>query len=371
MARRILLSLSVLLALACGPADSGGDPDPMPDRPCRAERCGPAEFQAALPSRERLMIGFGGGNATRISQPGVVISSLDATSEHLELIDENADGIDELIGDVWDELEWVIGSEPELEEEGETWWRTASEDDPDVELLLVATEDDTGFTFQLYAGPEGIDPESSTEVIRADIDVDSEGEPENLMILIDLDEEASAYGTSTAGAISIEAQLGATTQIFFDLDEVSTEGEAPASSETTFLDLEGGVGVLEHVGVADEVSTHWLANWNATGAGRSDYVAQHEDLELGLLEEIGTNCWDASGGEVFDGFAVFDEAGQWYAEIDGEETSCAFSALENDPTADGDFENLPREGEWESIALESCVIDEDPGCPAPFFIDEE
>ena len=359
MSKISLLSLPILL-VACSSSPSNPDGN-VP--PCPSGNCGQESFRRAVPTRGDVRVQHPTGGRARsakvgserppIKNPGQL--HLDALSPALVAVDDEITEIDLFVDEVFTELEASSSTPPEVESDTEHVWRAPNADLAGHEDVLRVTTAD-GATFQIdYAiVPAGGDPETVTPVVSGEVRLADDDD----VLDFDLDVDLGAYteldpSFQATGIIRIAAMPpanGGLSEHWFDFEGVSFDGGPVETSLTTAWAYGDGDGALEYVADIDGAQTTVYARWDARG-GRYDHHSEYVDPDFGLIDEIVTNCWDVSGGETFDAFAVIDQNLDYYGELDGAESSCAFGPVEDHPDPGADFENLPADGEWEKLEL--------------------
>jgi hypothetical protein len=342
-----VLSFLVIGSLAACGGGGGGDDDPLP---CPSGDCGQESFRRAVPTSARLRIAQPTGSAHK---PGGV-QSLDAVSDALVDVTAEVDEINGVIDDIFDDLDDAVSTTPEVESDTEHQWRFELPDLPGLEeVVRVSSDDGVVFTIEDFVGPAGLAPGDVAPVLHGDVSVDGD-EATDLGLTVDLDAFADATGEVAQGEIVIAVMPldGGEDEVWFDFHEVSFDGEAPETSRTTaWIWGEGSVG-LEYLADVEDAQATVYARWD-DGGGRYDHHVAWTDPDAGPLEEIATNCWTVSGEEVFDAWAVFDVEGTYYGELDGEEGSCEFGPVADHPDPGSDFDDLPADGEWDDLELNS------------------
>jgi hypothetical protein len=376
--RSVCIAIGLSTALACGGGDDGGDgsiDDPPPA--CPSGDCGDEAFRRAIPTAGSVRIGFRRPSArTAPGASGGAVSSsqlaLEALSPALLEVSEYVDGINGIIDDIFLDLEELAGTTPEIEEETLHQWRG---DDPDLpgheDVLIVTTDDEVTYELELHIGPAGFEPDETTPVMAGTVTVEDEVKSE-FHLVIDFD-AATAIDPSidVSGTLDIAAMPfdGGPREIWYDLRDVSFGGEPPETSRTTYWVFAEDSGALEYVAATDHAEATVFARWDGDG-GRYDHHAAYDHEELGPVDEIMTNCWDASGAEVFDAWALIDDTASLYGELDGDEADCEFGPVADHPDPGDEFASLPGDGEWDEIELRSldeeggkCDLDVDPFAP--------
>jgi hypothetical protein len=141
-------------------------------------------------------------------------------------------------------------------------------------------------------------------------------------------------------------------EIWYDFAQFADGDEPLEDSITTYWTFDDGSGALEYLADFDDAEVTVYVRWGDDG-GRYDHHALYEDPDLGLVDDIATNCWAADGAELFDAWAVIDQALDYEGEIDGDEADCAFGPVADHPDPGADFDDLPEEGEWDDLELDA------------------
>lgn len=352
-----LLSNILLLSIAA----CSESPTPAGELPgCRTGNCGKSSFRAAVPTRAELRIASPTGKArmrraTAATVPPIGHSrhvALEAVSPALLMVDEQVVEINTVIDSVFGDLEAAAGTTPEVESDTEHQWRTADSDVPGHDnVLRITSSDGVRFEVDYFFVPTGGalagEPLVSGEVIaRADDDLEFELE-------IDLDAAADANAAFDGqGQIVIAAKplAGGEAELWYDYHAVSIEGSAVETSRTTSWSWAPDSGALEFLADIEGVEATIYARWDSDG-GRYDHHLSWNDPDVGLVDEIATNCWSPSGAEDFDAWAVIDQDLNYYGELDGDEADCDFGPAADHPMPGADFDDLPEDGEWELLEL--------------------
>jgi hypothetical protein len=366
MTPRFTLALALTSLAACGTeSPSGGGGNQLPD--CKSGNCGQEKFRRAVPTRGEVRIGHPTGRAAakriaskkagQIRQAPVGRArpaALEPVSPALLEVDDQVAEIDDVVDELFAELEGAAGTTPEVESDTEHRWRSP---DPELagrdDVLEVTTANGVDFDVAFYIVPTGAGTDGATPVIHGEVKLADDDDVLDFNLDIDLD----AYGDADAafdgtGLIVVAAMplAGGLAEHWFDYHDVSF-GNAPAeTSRTTAWAFEEDSGALEYVADFDGNDATIYARWDASG-GRYDHHTTFTDPDVGLVDEIATNCWGASGGETFDAWAVIDQDLNFYGELDGEESSCSFGPAEDHPSPGADFADLPERGEWETLEL--------------------
>jgi hypothetical protein len=355
----VVSSLLVIAIAACGTESSSTPPDKLPD--CPSGNCGKESFRRAVPTRAEVRIDRPTGNARIRREPGVkapVIGrkravALEAISPALLAVDDQVIEIDEMIDDVFGELEASSTTTPEIESDTEHRWRV---DDPELvgheDVLRITTTDESRFEVEYFIVPAGSDPDAATPVVHGEVRL-ADDDQVDFELTVDLDAFALVDTSLDAtGEIVIAAMplANGESEHWFDYHAVSFDGGPVETSRTTAWAFDETSGALEFVADYDGDQVTIYARWDDRG-GRYDHHVEFVDPDVGLVDEIATNCWDPTGGEDFDAWAVIDQSLDFYGELDGSEASCVFGPVADHPNPDGEFDNLPAEGEWEKLEL--------------------
>lgn len=340
-----LVLLGSMLA-ACGGDDGGGGPDPLP--PCPAGNCGKEAFRRAVPLASKVRI-----DGPR--QQKRALYTLESPSSALLEVEEHIAGIDGLIDDIFGDLEEVAGTTPEVESDTEHLWRIAEGEEGGYdELLHITTADDTTFQIEYLLAPDGGGPDDAEPIIHGTVVTDGD-EQADFDLTIDLDVLDAVVGEGLSGDIVIaEMPFDAgDREVWYDFHAVDLGDGDVENSRTTYWEFDDeGSSALEFVAEwEDQIATAY-ARWD-DGGGRYDHHTAYFDEFLGQVDEIATSCWTFDGAEEFDGWAMIDETGSYYGEIDGVEDDCQFGPVEDHPDPGSDFDDLPGEGEWDDLELNS------------------
>jgi hypothetical protein len=333
-------SLCFLLA-ACSSSSS-----PTPDVPdCPSGNCGQTSFRRAVPTRAKVRI-------DRPTGVGQRRAPLELVSPALLAIDERIVAIDDMVDELFAELEASATVPPEIESDREHVWRSV---DPELagrdDVLRITTTDGVDFQIAYHIVAHGA-AAGGAPVIRGSVHV-----PDDEILDFDLTIDLAAYTVADPayvgrGEILLAAMpfAGGTAEHWFDFRNVSIGGSAVANTLTTAWTFVDDSGALEYMGDVDGVPTTAYARWDARG-GRYDHHLQYVEQDLGLVDEIMTNCWGATGAEDFAAWAVIDQAKNFYGELDGDEADCAFGPVADHPDPGSDFDDLPPAGTWKLLEL--------------------
>ncbi len=374
---------------ACGSSDSNskGTSDLDPEIPCAADNCGESRFRSAVPSRDTVRIQFAGAsqnfinpesNSSPTSGIGSTRQALEALSPELAQTEAYVGEINSIVDGLFETFEELASTTPEEESEFLHAWRQISEDDPNVDEILVVTAiDDNSYTIELVMGEAGIAIEEGFSVVSGEVHLDDNEDKTDFEITIDLDAASSVIGgLDSTGAIVLSAQPldGGLREVWYDFDAVGGIDGPTETSRTTYWNFDATSSALEFVGEEHEELTTIFVRWDE-GGGRYDHHVEWESPDFGIVDEIATNCWDESGAELFDGFALIDSDLSYFGEVDGDEEDCDFGPVDGHPNPSSEFANLPAEGEWQELEFGDGGINEcqdDPfavGCP-PLCDDE-
>lgn len=340
-----------------------GSPSTNSDLPCPSGNCGKEPFRRAVPTRAEVKIAQPTGGKARIHR---ATSSevprlghtrpvgLEAVSPALVAVDDQIIEIDEVVDEVFTELENAATTTPEVETDGEHQWRVA---DPELagkdDVLVITTEDGVAFDVEYYIVPTGADPGDADapvvhgEVRLADDDVADFDLTVDLDAYADVDSSFSGQGDIVIAAMPFDGGLS---EHWYDYHEVAFDDDAPETSRTTYWAFGEDSGALEFVADHEGELATIYARWDDNG-GRYDHHVEFVDPDVGLVDEIATNCWSASGAEEFDAWALIDQQHNFYGELDGDEDACEFGPAEDHPNPTEEFDNLPAEGEWDALEL--------------------
>jgi len=333
----VLLLTSIGIAggmAACGGGGGGGDPLP----PCPTGNCGKASFRKAIPTRQQMLVPFAGASA-RIGTAAVgeVSAAYGATADHVAEINDTLDGL-------FEDLEQLAGTTPEIEEDDLHQWRI-TEADLDI-VLVLTTSDEVQFQLAYYVGEPGFDPAPGDEVAASTITVDDEG-LNDLTFDIDFDELTDRVPEVDAqGLLQVRFQpFGDEHEIWYDRTGFAVGDDEAEDSITTYWDFGDGDGALEYIAAfasGDEATAY--VRWDDAG-GRYD----HHALLDGAIDHVMTSCWSSGGIEEFDAWMELDGDQVIDGEIEGVEDDCDFGPVADHPAPGSDFDDLPQEGEWDDI----------------------
>ena len=267
------------------------------------------------------------------------------------------DDINATIEEVFDDFEDVAGTPPEIEEEGRHRWRKPDDVVSGLDrVLVVQTSQDGRFDVTFSLGTKGFDPTPSDAIVKGTVVVKGDARVE-FNLEVDFDAIAAVTpGFDSTGTLSIRAlpYAGGEREIWYDFRGYAEGGEAPEDSITTYWAFGPQDGALEYVGAAADEEVTVFTRWDTTG-GRYDHHAQYIEEQLGLIDDIATNCWSASSSEVFDAYAAIDQSLNYYGAIEGNEVDCAFGPVSGHPNPGQDFDSLPAQGEWDDIEFVSSL----------------
>ena len=335
-----------------------------PDLPCPSGNCGQEPFRRAVPTRAEVKIGHPTGGMARIRRAttGEVPRlghkrpvGLEAVSPALVAVDDQIIEIDNLVEEVFTELENTATTTPEVETDVEHQWRAPDPELPGKDdVLVIKSDDGVAFDVDFYIVPSGADPGAEPPVVHGEVRLADDDDVVDFELTVDLDAYAdvdpsfAGEGDIVIAAMPLE---GGHSEHWYDYHAVSFDDDEPETSRTTFWAFaEEDSGALEFVEDHDGELATVYARWDDTG-GRYDHHVEFVDPDVGLVDEIVTNCWSASGAEEFDAWALIDQELNFYGELDGEEDSCAFGPAEDHPNPTEEFDNLPAEGEWDALEL--------------------
>ncbi|HEU0030445.1 MAG TPA: hypothetical protein VFQ53_07430 [Kofleriaceae bacterium] len=350
-----------MTSFACGSSDSGGGGGGT--LPCPSGNCGKESFRRAVPTRSEVAIKHPTGKA-RIGArtPGTKAPmlghkrpvALEAISPALLAVDDQVVEIDAVVDEVFAELEGAAETTPEIETDTEHQWRVADPELPGQDdVLVITTSDGVQFDIDYYIVPSGADPEGAAPVVYGDVTLADDDDVFDFGLTIDLDAYALVDGTFAGQGEIVIASMplaGGLSEHWYDYHDVSFDGGPTETSRTTAWAFSETSGSLEFLSDYDGEFATVYARWDETG-GRYDHHVEFVDPDVGLVDEIATNCWDPTGAEDFDAWAVIDQSLNYYGELDGEEASCVFGPVEDLPNPSDEFDNLPADGEWETLEL--------------------
>lgn len=362
---RIFVPALALSLAACSSSSEGTGPgNPLPE--CKTGSCGKESFRRAVPTRSEVRVGHPTGSsssnarAARTARTGTIelgkarTAALEAISPALLAVDQEITEIDAVVDEIFAELEASASTTPEVETDTEHRWRVA---DPELsgydDVLRITSADGVRFAVDYYVVPAGAEPDAtdvpvvSGEVRLADADaLDFELE-------VDLDAFATVDPTYPGrGAIVVAAMplAGGLSEHWFDFHAVSFDGGTAQTSRTTAWAFAEDSAAIELVADFGGAQATVYARWDA-GGGRYDHHVEYVDPDVGLVDEIATNCWSATGREDFDAWAVIDQALAYYGELEGDEAACPFGPVADHPNPSAEFDNLPEDGEWALLEL--------------------
>lgn len=341
----LVFSISALALVACGGGGSDGGNGPLPG--CPSGKCGQESFRRAVPQKAAVRIDGPQQGRKRSAAP-----ALDSPSEALVIVEEHIAEIDELVDDIFTDLEEVAGTTPEIEEEGEHLWRVASDFEGFDELLHITTADDATFEIEYLIVPDGAGPDAAEPVIHGTV-ILADDEQDDFDLTIDLDalDEVAVEGMSGDIVIAEMPFEAGERELWYDYHEVDFGDGDVENGLTTYWDFgDAAGGAIEFFADwADQTATAY-ARWDDEG-GRYDHHTAYADPAHGQVDEIQTSCWGADGAEEFSGEAMIDAAGDYYGVIEGDEADCDFTPVADHPNPGDDFDDLPGEGEWDDLAL--------------------
>jgi hypothetical protein len=318
-----------------------------PDVPvCPSGNCGQTSFRTAVPTRAKVRI-------QRPTGVGQRRAPLDQVSPALLAVDERVVTIDKIVDELFTELEASATTTPEVETDLEHVWRSP---DPELagrdDVLRITTTNEVDFQIAYYIVPQDA-AAAGAPVIRGNVKLAADDEILDFDLTVDL----GAYTTADPaykgrGEILIAAMpfAAGVAEHWFDFRNVSIGNSAVVNTLTTAWTFADDSGSLEYIADVDGVPTTAYARWDARG-GRYDHHSQYVDANLGFVDEIMTNCWGPTGAEDFDAWAVIDEAGYYYGELDGNEGDCSFGPVADHPDPGTDFADLPPAGTWVLLDL--------------------
>ncbi len=382
--RNPLLLPSILLALGCGSEGGGGDTSTIdPEIPCREANCGESRFRSAVPARDSVRIQFGSqarvapsSESSLAPNIGRAQRALESTSPALLDTDEYVAEINGLVDGLFDNFEDLAGSAPEEESELLHVWRRESPEDASLdELLIVTAIDDETFSVELRTGDTGLGVDDGVALVYGEVVLDDEERKTDFSLTIDLDafsEVVPSAGITGDILLSGMPLDGGLREVWYDYHDVGPVDGETESRRTTYWIFAPDDGALEFLSDIHNEEATAFVRWDA-GGGRYDHHVAWNQGKLGFVDEIVTNCWDASGAELFDGYAMIADDGSYYGELDGEEGDCEFGPVDGHPDPSEEFADLPGDGEWQDLEFES-VEECDPNfekCDALCYDDPE
>jgi hypothetical protein len=317
-----------------------------------------------------------------VSEFGSSVRALETVSPIYQALALYVDDITTEIAEIFDDLQDVATIPPEVEETTLHRWRKPDAEEANLDRVLVLqSPDEREFELVYYLGTTGFDPTEADAVLTGTVYLDANGNKETFDLDVNLDALSTILDDFTAtGAIQISAMPfdGGAREIWYDFDAVAFDGDAPETSLTTYWIFEEGSGALEYLSSINDEEATVFARWDE-GGGRYDHHVQYNFDELGFVDDIATNCWNANAAETFDAWAVIDDDLNYYGEIDGFEDDCRFGPVDGHPNPGQDFDNLPAEGEWDDLELgeldgggDSPLCEDDPFDPDCIpFCDED
>ncbi|MGE0551662.1 MAG: hypothetical protein AB7O24_27805 [Kofleriaceae bacterium] len=372
---RTILVCSLLGAvIACGGGD-GGPSDPLP--PCPSGNCGKASFRRAVPTADKARITPPTGSSARranreLSMPSSTSVSrgvaLEAIAPAIPVINDHVAEINKMIDEVFGDLDGITSETPEIQTDTLHQWRIPSEVAGYDAVLQVAAVSDVKFDIDYFEVPTGEDPiAEDLPILYGEVDISTADL--DYLLVVDLDAATlvdPAFNATGEVAIAAMPLAGGEAQFWYDYKDVAFDDTTPLHTSRTTAwtwDSEINSAGLEFVIFDGPIEYTMYARWDEDG-GRYDHHAAYNDVDLGPVDEISTDCWTAGGGETFYGWAVIDQSLSYYGELDGEEAECEFLPVEDHPAPGADFDNLPADGEWELLELLS-YCDVSTSCEEP------
>lgn len=400
MKQQMMTTVGLGLILGFGCAKEPGDKDTRPparlrtgaDIACRSEHCGNPELRGVVPVRSTFHIPFAG--TSKADSPGSTRAALiGEPSEDYIAVADHVDWINRVIEEVFEDIEYTASGTPESETATALSWRAVDPGDAALDRIAeVERTGDESFAFAYYEGPTGFEPTAEDASVIGTIGTDADGVASlQLAIHLDNDENSDASGDIE---ITVEEVAEGLFDIQFDVVNGHLAGsDETETSETTFWMLGGDEYALEYLATLDDnedadVYVHW-----GEDGGRFDQISEYNDEIFGTVTYAASNCWDASGDEVFDAEVEIDAEGNWHGTSDGDESDCEYTIVD-DYHGDTNWDAFPDawdEGEFEcdpetmSCEPETCEEDDfcdedcdsDPDCEEPLecqaddFCDEE
>lgn len=366
------LLVFVLLSTACGPAEETPKPNNTPTPPapemkaerdkvdpgvsCTASACADPKWQRALPSRDTVLIDFGGANARSF---GGIHQVTEAPSDAYVELSEHTRELNDLIDDVFLTIEQAGASSPEVEEDGYARWRS-NQGEWDVVIELESTD---GVDFSIWLGvvATGSDLPRDQAGLTGTITMAEDGSRESFRFELELEEFNELDGVEVNAALEISAEPldDGLWVLEYALAE-SSEVEI-ALEKTTYWIYGEGDGALEYAFVAEDGMTSFggetYARWGADG-GRMDAFVSLEDGGGARWDVVHVNCWDAGGLESFDGLLA-NQGDVPYAETLGEPDDCVFEVMEGHPSPIDAIALLFATQGWEEIKESAQPFPED------------
>jgi hypothetical protein len=362
-----LFPLSLLVA--CGTESPPGGGNQLPE--CKTGNCGQEKFRRAVPTRAEVKIGHptGRSSAKRIAHKKSLSGApaghlrhkqgkiaLEPVSPALLSVDDQVAEIDDMVDELFAELEGAAGTTPETESDTEHLWRSPDPELPGQDdILHITTTDGVSFDIAYYIVPTGDSIDGAEPVIHGDVTL-AEDDHLDFGLDIELDAYAAIDPAFDGSGLIVVAAMpleGGLSEHWFDYHDVTFGDGTAETSRTTAWAYGEDSGALEYVAdFGDGLPATVYSRWDETG-GRYDHHTTFSDPDVGLVDEIATNCWGPTGGEEFDAWAIIDQDLNFYGELDGDEGACVFGPVADHPNPGTDFDDLPAEGEWTTLELQS------------------
>ena len=380
------LFVAITHAWACNETSpTSNDSEESQPPQCSALDCGNDTFRHALPTTSSVQIRFGTaaarqGSGARVNTSGDSAAvNAEAMSPDYVAVEVHVASINDVIRAIFDDLEDVVDSMPEVATEMRHVWRKPDPDHVAITRVL-AMERQSDLVYQLrYAfGPEGVEPSESNIVMDGRIQLDDQDAKVAFQFALDLDKlTAILPREKLQGRINIDSHPlpGGLREVFFDFERVAVGDDNPETSFTSYWRFDRDNSALEYVASVEDAEATVYARWGIHG-GRYDHHVSYFHDSLGVVDEISTNCWNAFGCELFDAWAVIDENLSYYGELEGNDADCEFGPVADHPRPGPDFANLPSHGQWDELELlpiegggsSKCEIDDH--CPLDCYCNE-
>ncbi|MFN0246863.1 MAG: hypothetical protein ACKV2T_08130 [Kofleriaceae bacterium] len=209
-------------------------------------------------------------------------------------VEDYVDRIDDLIEDVFGDLELVAQTTPEVETDSEHQWRIDSDLAGDDDVLPITTADKRTFNVEYTTGPSAFDPSTAAPIVFGTIVVDDQ-DVVDFDLTIDLD--AVSEGDMSGEIVIAEMPLaGGERELWYDFHAVDLGDGIVEDARTTYWEWSDEDSALEMLLDDGDVSTTVYARWNGEG-GRYDHHAGYNDPEFGFVDDMSpgpatlTPCW--------------------------------------------------------------------------------
>ncbi len=208
----------LLLSTACGPAEEAPKTtNNAPKRPapemkaardkvdpgvsCAASACANPKWQRALPSRDTVLIAFGGANTRSL---GGIHHVTETPSDAYVELSEHTQELNDLIDDVFLTIEQAGASAPEVEEDGYARWRS-NQGDWDVVIELESAD---GVDFSIWLGivATGSELPRDQAGLTGTITMAEDGSRESFRFSLELEDFDELDGVEVNAALEISAE---------------------------------------------------------------------------------------------------------------------------------------------------------------------